>query len=130
MLPAPANNTRLAIPLSGNPDFVRTSPIQNVIGWWPVEIGLFAGALDYKKLPFTYSLILKVKGASEGDFRNWETIQTWTASIRSALLSTIAVTTGNNRQKIQIQKPNNLNIFNGFLDHFKLRISSIKLSFF
>jgi menaquinone-dependent protoporphyrinogen oxidase len=29
----------------------------------PVDIGLFAGALDYKKLPFTYSLILKVTSA-------------------------------------------------------------------
>ncbi len=47
----------------------------------PVDIGLFAGAVDYKRLPFTYRLILKVKGAPEGDFRNWEAIRTWAAGV-------------------------------------------------
>jgi menaquinone-dependent protoporphyrinogen oxidase len=51
----------------------------------PADIGLFAGAVDYKKLSFAYSLILKVKGAPEGDFRNWEAIRTWAASIHPAL---------------------------------------------
>jgi menaquinone-dependent protoporphyrinogen oxidase len=51
----------------------------------PLGIGLFAGAVDYKKLSFAYSLILKVKGAPEGDFRNWEAIRTWAASVRPAL---------------------------------------------
>ena len=54
----------------------------------PVDIGLFAGAVDFKKLSFVYSLMLKVKGAPEGDFRNWETIRTWATSIRPALLPT------------------------------------------
>jgi menaquinone-dependent protoporphyrinogen oxidase len=51
----------------------------------PVDIGLFAGAVDYRKLSFPYSLILKVMGAPEGDFRNWETIRTWGAGRRPAL---------------------------------------------
>jgi len=51
----------------------------------PADIGLFAGAVDYKKLSFAYSLILKVKGAPEGDFRNWEAIRTWAAGVRPAL---------------------------------------------
>jgi menaquinone-dependent protoporphyrinogen oxidase len=51
----------------------------------PADIGLFAGALDYKKLSFAYSLILKVKAASEGDFRNWEAIRTWATNMRPAL---------------------------------------------
>ncbi len=51
----------------------------------PADIGLFAGAVDYKKLSFAYSLILKVKGAPEGDFRNWEAIHTWAVSVRPAL---------------------------------------------
>jgi menaquinone-dependent protoporphyrinogen oxidase len=50
----------------------------------PVDIGLFAGAVDFNKLSFVYSLILKVKGAPEGDFRNWETIRTWATSVRPA----------------------------------------------
>jgi menaquinone-dependent protoporphyrinogen oxidase len=53
----------------------------------PVDIGLFAGALDYKKLSFAYSFILKVMGAPEGDFRNWETIRNWTTGIRPKLRS-------------------------------------------
>jgi menaquinone-dependent protoporphyrinogen oxidase len=51
----------------------------------PADIGLFAGAVDYKKLSFAYSLILKVKGAPEGDFRNWEAIRSWAAGVRPAL---------------------------------------------
>jgi len=51
----------------------------------PVDIGLFAGAVDYKKLSLAYGLILKVKGAPEGDFRNWEAIRTWAAGICPAL---------------------------------------------
>ena len=54
----------------------------------PVNIGLFAGAVDYSKLSFVYSLILKVKGAPEGDFRNWEAIRTWAGGVRPALWST------------------------------------------
>jgi menaquinone-dependent protoporphyrinogen oxidase len=50
----------------------------------PVDIGLFAGAVDYKKLSFAYGLILKVKGVPEGDFRNWEAIQTWAAGVSLA----------------------------------------------
>jgi menaquinone-dependent protoporphyrinogen oxidase len=51
----------------------------------PVDIGLFAGAVDYKKLSFAYSLILKVKGAPEGDFRNWEAIRNWAAGVSPVL---------------------------------------------
>jgi len=51
----------------------------------PVDIGLFAGAVDYKKLSFAYSLILKVKGAPEGDFRNWDAIRTWAAGVSPML---------------------------------------------
>jgi len=51
----------------------------------PVDVGLFAGAVDYKKLSLAYSLILKVKGAPEGDFRNWEAIRTWAAAVSPVL---------------------------------------------
>lgn len=51
----------------------------------PADTGLFAGAVDYRKLSFAYSLILKVKGAPEADFRNWEAIRTWAAGVRPAL---------------------------------------------
>jgi len=51
----------------------------------PVDMGLFAGAVDYKKLSFAYSVILKVKGAPQGDFRNWEAIRNWAAGVSPVL---------------------------------------------
>jgi menaquinone-dependent protoporphyrinogen oxidase len=51
----------------------------------PVDIGLFAGAIDYKKLSFAYRLVLKLMGAPEGDFRNWEAIRNWAEGVRPAL---------------------------------------------
>jgi len=43
----------------------------------PLDIGTFAGALDYNKLSWLNKRILKAKGASEGDFRDWNSIRTW-----------------------------------------------------
>jgi menaquinone-dependent protoporphyrinogen oxidase len=54
----------------------------------PVDIGLFAGAVNFSKLSFVDSSILKMKGVPEGDFRNWDVIRTWAASVRPALLNT------------------------------------------
>jgi menaquinone-dependent protoporphyrinogen oxidase len=53
----------------------------------PVDIGLFAGAVDFSKLSFVNKSILKAKGVTEGDFRNWPSIRTWAAGIRPALLN-------------------------------------------
>ncbi|MGD0919650.1 MAG: flavodoxin domain-containing protein [Thermodesulfobacteriota bacterium] len=52
----------------------------------PIDIGLFAGALDYKKLSFFYRLMFKVTGAPKGDSRNWEAIRTWATGLRPKLL--------------------------------------------
>ncbi len=43
----------------------------------PVEIGTFAGALNYSKLSMPFKVIMKVKGAPEGDFRQWDVIRAW-----------------------------------------------------
>ena len=43
----------------------------------PLGIGTFAGALDYSNLSWPYKIILKAKGAPEGDFRDWNSIRTW-----------------------------------------------------
>ena len=43
----------------------------------PVEIGTFAGALDYSNLSVPNKMIMKVKGAPEGDFRQWDVIRAW-----------------------------------------------------
>jgi menaquinone-dependent protoporphyrinogen oxidase len=52
----------------------------------PVGIGLFPGAVDYGKLSFLFSAILKAKGVQEGDFRNWPAVKAWAAGLRPALL--------------------------------------------
>jgi len=52
----------------------------------PVDVGLFAGALNYKKLSLPFRLILKAMKASEGDFRNWEAIRAWATGLRPALV--------------------------------------------
>jgi menaquinone-dependent protoporphyrinogen oxidase len=52
----------------------------------PFNVGVFRGKLDYSKLDFISSLVMKFirfvyKRAPEGDFRNWEAIQSWAANI-------------------------------------------------
>jgi len=55
----------------------------------PFSVGVFRGKLDYSKLDFISLLIMKLirltyKRAPEGDFRNWEAIESWAASLRPA----------------------------------------------
>jgi menaquinone-dependent protoporphyrinogen oxidase len=43
----------------------------------PAEIGTFAGALNYSNRPIPQKVIMKIKGAPEGDFRQWDFIRAW-----------------------------------------------------
>jgi len=56
----------------------------------PVDIGLFAGVLDYSKLSFVVRRIMKSKmkkkGVPEGDHRNWDAIRAWTKGLGPKLL--------------------------------------------
>jgi len=58
----------------------------------PVDIGLFAGVLDYSKLSFVVRMVMKSKmkkkGVPEGDHRNWDTIRTWAKGLAPKLLYT------------------------------------------
>lgn len=58
----------------------------------PVEMGYFAGALDYSKLNLMYRMVMKSKmkkrGIPEGDFRDWDAIRSWAEGLRSPLLGT------------------------------------------
>lgn len=55
----------------------------------PVSVGFFAGKLDYGRLGFFHKLFVKLIIRTEaGDFRNWEAIREWAASLRLALLGT------------------------------------------
>ncbi len=57
----------------------------------PVSIGVFRGKLDYSELRLTHWLLIKLgslftKRIPEGDFRNWEAIRAWTATLYQVLL--------------------------------------------
>jgi len=47
----------------------------------PVDVGLFAGAIDPSKLGFAARLILKATKAELGDWRDWDAIQAWAAEL-------------------------------------------------
>jgi menaquinone-dependent protoporphyrinogen oxidase len=56
----------------------------------PVDIGRFAGAVDYSKMSFFLRLILggilTVMGVKEGDYRDWDAIRTWARNIELKLV--------------------------------------------
>ena len=47
----------------------------------PISKGLFAGAMDYKKVPFVLRFLMKKMGAPEGDFMDPNKIEEWAAQI-------------------------------------------------
>ena len=59
-------------------------PVREIVQ--PVEVGLFAGAMDYSKLPFILWLLMKAMKTPQGDFRDWEAIRAWADSICPLLL--------------------------------------------
>lgn len=59
-------------------------PVNQVLE--PIDTGLLAGKMDYDKLSCLERTIIKAIGTPEGDYRNWETIHTWTNDLRRKLL--------------------------------------------
>lgn len=54
----------------------------------PVSVAFFGGKLDLGRLSFLEKLfVLIVIGATPGDYRNWEAMRTWVASISPALVA-------------------------------------------
>lgn len=51
----------------------------------PVDIGLFAGVIDFSKLSFMDKAMLKMRGVSEGDFRDWAAIRKWATDLAPML---------------------------------------------
>jgi menaquinone-dependent protoporphyrinogen oxidase len=61
----------------------------------PVSIGLFAGRRDFSKTnPILRWFLMRVVRLAEGDWRNWEQIREWAASIVPRLDGTEAVPVG------------------------------------
>jgi menaquinone-dependent protoporphyrinogen IX oxidase len=57
----------------------------------PISEGLFAGALNFSKLPlihdgFRLRLLSATTKTPEGDYRNWDAIHDWAESMRPMLL--------------------------------------------
>ncbi len=53
----------------------------------PVDVGLFAGAMDPKTLPLVARLIMKAMKAPPGDYRDWDAIRDWARSLRARLVA-------------------------------------------
>ncbi len=53
----------------------------------PVNVGAFAGAMDYGQLSLPFQLMIKMMKVPEGDFRNWDSIHTWGSNVHPMLLN-------------------------------------------
>ena len=55
----------------------------------PVNVGRFAGRLDYSKIPFFKRVLVKgamaIHDVKEGDYRDWNAIRSWAGSINFQL---------------------------------------------
>jgi len=47
----------------------------------PVAVGLFPGAVNFGKLSFVDTMMLKAKGVSEGDYRDWPAVKAWASDV-------------------------------------------------
>jgi menaquinone-dependent protoporphyrinogen oxidase len=55
----------------------------------PVDVGLFAGKLDFGKLPFVYRFVWPFTAGGrvgEGDYRDWDVIRAWATGLGPKLL--------------------------------------------
>ena len=59
-------------------------PVREIVQ--PVDVGLFAGAMNYSKLSIPFRLIIKAMKVPEGDFRDWDGIRAWATNLRPMLL--------------------------------------------
>jgi menaquinone-dependent protoporphyrinogen oxidase len=55
------------------------APVRELIK--PLSEGLFAGAYDPEKLGFAVRQVMKMMKAPPGDFRKWDDIEAWAASL-------------------------------------------------
>ncbi len=51
----------------------------------PLELGLFAGALDYGRLSPEEQVRVLAKGLPEGDFRRWQDVRAWAEEVADRL---------------------------------------------
>ena len=51
----------------------------------PVALGLFSGALEWRRMGWIWRFILWVRKSPQGDFRNWHAIEKWTCALPEKL---------------------------------------------
>lgn len=52
----------------------------------PLEVGIFAGSLDYDRLEPDQLVKVLSKGLPEGDFRHWQDVRAWAEDVADRLL--------------------------------------------
>ncbi|MDH7489647.1 MAG: flavodoxin domain-containing protein [Anaerolineae bacterium] len=50
----------------------------------PVDVGLFPGVMDSRRLPFPIRLLMRAMKARDGDYRNWDAVREWAVRIAPA----------------------------------------------
>jgi menaquinone-dependent protoporphyrinogen oxidase len=58
----------------------------------PDKEGLFAGAMNSSKLGFLERMLMKAMKSPEGDYRNWEAIDTWTEELGQEINASLQLT--------------------------------------
>lgn len=53
-------------------------------GVQPVDVGLFPGVLDSRRLPLLLRLLMRAMKAPDGDYRDWDTVREWATRIAPA----------------------------------------------
>jgi menaquinone-dependent protoporphyrinogen oxidase len=84
----PRSPTRLSFKerMTSVPNYVQPA-LESAPDVRPVSIGLFGGKLDYDSLNLFQRVFVRVAfGAAEGDFRNWDTIHTWSEDLYTRLV--------------------------------------------
>lgn len=51
----------------------------------PLEVGIFAGSLDYNRLNHDQMIRVLSRGLPEGDFRRWQDVRAWAADVADRL---------------------------------------------
>ncbi len=51
----------------------------------PLEVGIFAGSLDYNRLNHDQMIRVLSKGLPEGDFRRWQDVRAWAEDVADRL---------------------------------------------
>ncbi|MGB9593147.1 MAG: flavodoxin domain-containing protein [Anaerolineae bacterium] len=50
----------------------------------PVDVGLFPGVMDSRRLPFPIRLLMRAMKARDGDYRDWDAVREWAVRVAPA----------------------------------------------